>query len=187
MSESGVPRGGGERRYEFELDPVSFITIDTQGPPGGRTFYLQAAQARQVVSLVIEKEHALALALSLEQLLAGLEPDAAGAADEDEPQAATMALLEPVEADFRVTRMGIGVDDERGMIILVAHEREEDDDDAGRTARFVGSYRQMRVLSRHALEVVRQGRPICELCGEPMDPDGHFCPRRNGHHTVAET
>ena len=32
-----------------------------------------------------------------------------------------------------------------------------------------------------ALEVVRAGRPPCPLCGEPLDPIGHFCVRRNGH------
>jgi len=35
-------------------------------------------------------------------------------------------------------------------------------------------------LCRNA-EVVAQGRPVCPLCGQPMDPDGHFCPRANGH------
>jgi uncharacterized repeat protein (TIGR03847 family) len=34
-----------------------------------------------------------------------------------------------------------------------------------------------------ALEVVRAGRPPCPLCGAPLDPTGHFCPRRNGHST----
>jgi uncharacterized repeat protein (TIGR03847 family) len=34
-----------------------------------------------------------------------------------------------------------------------------------------------------ALEVVRAGRPPCPLCGAPLDPTGHFCPRRNGHAT----
>jgi len=29
--------------------------------------------------------------------------------------------------------------------------------------------------------VAGQGRPICGNCGEPIDPEGHFCPKRNGH------
>ena len=32
-------------------------------------------------------------------------------------------------------------------------------------------------------EVVAAGRPTCAMCGEPIDPEGHFCPRRNGHRT----
>jgi predicted amidophosphoribosyltransferase len=30
---------------------------------------------------------------------------------------------------------------------------------------------------------VAAGRPICSMCGQPIDPEGHFCPRKNGHRT----
>jgi uncharacterized repeat protein (TIGR03847 family) len=39
----------------------------------------------------------------------------------------------------------------------------------------------MRALARHAAAIVAAGRPICVLCGRPIDPEGHFCPKRNGH------
>lgn len=32
-----------------------------------------------------------------------------------------------------------------------------------------------------ALAVVQAGRPPCPLCGEPLEPTGHFCTRRNGY------
>ena len=32
-----------------------------------------------------------------------------------------------------------------------------------------------------ALAVVQAGRPPCPQCGAPLDPTGHFCPRRNGY------
>jgi len=32
--------------------------------------------------------------------------------------------------------------------------------------------------------VVAAGRPPCPLCGNPLDPEGHVCPRQNGHHRV---
>jgi uncharacterized repeat protein (TIGR03847 family) len=50
-------------------------------------------------------------------------------------------------------------------------------------ARLWAGLPQMRALSRAAQEVVSQGRPICPLCGQPIDPEGHFCPRSNGHGT----
>ena len=31
-------------------------------------------------------------------------------------------------------------------------------------------------------EVVAAGRLPCPLCGQPLDPQGHICPRRNGHY-----
>jgi uncharacterized repeat protein (TIGR03847 family) len=32
-----------------------------------------------------------------------------------------------------------------------------------------------------ALAVVQAGRPPCPMCGEPLEPTGHFCTRRNGY------
>jgi hypothetical protein len=32
-----------------------------------------------------------------------------------------------------------------------------------------------------AARIVAAGRPPCPLCGAPLDPQGHICPRRNGH------
>ena len=171
-------------QFDLELDPVSFITVGAAGPPGARTFFLQAAQGKRVVSLIIEKEQAVALAASVQRLLAALatrDPERVGKL---EPSDANMDLLEPVRPEFRVTQLGIGVDDERQLIVLVAYERSEDE--PGQRAKLVATYEQMLTLSRHTMDVVSQGRPICELCGAPMDADGHFCPRRNGHDEVEQ-
>jgi len=32
-----------------------------------------------------------------------------------------------------------------------------------------------------AIAVVQAGRPACPMCGEPLEPTGHFCVRRNGY------
>jgi uncharacterized repeat protein (TIGR03847 family) len=32
-----------------------------------------------------------------------------------------------------------------------------------------------------AIAVVQAGRPPCPMCGEPLEPTGHFCARRNGY------
>lgn len=196
--------------YDFDLDPVTFITVGTIGPPGQRTFYLQAAQRKRVVSLIIEKEHAAALVMSIQRLLDAMGPEHGGTgeagqagkaaapadvapdaeadqpADDQESGSAdargAMDLLEPVEASFRVGQLGIGVDEERDMIVLVAEEITDDEAaEPGRKARFAANPGQMAALSRRAMAVVSAGRPVCELCGEPMEPEGHFCPRRNGH------
>jgi len=39
-----------------------------------------------------------------------------------------------------------------------------------------------RAFVNRALEVVSAGRLPCPLCGQPLDPQGHICPRRNGHY-----
>lgn len=39
-----------------------------------------------------------------------------------------------------------------------------------------------RAFVERALRVVRSGRPPCPLCGNPLDSQGHICPRRNGQY-----
>lgn len=165
--------------FAFDLDPVSFITVGAIGQPGERTFYLQAAQQSQVVSLVMEKEQALALAAGIEQLFARLQETGVLPADEVQPVRGNMGLLVPVEPAFRVMQMGIGVDEERGLVVLITEERGEDEE-GGLRARFTASYAQIAALASQALEIARQGRPTCPLCGETMDDEPHFCPRKNG-------
>jgi uncharacterized repeat protein (TIGR03847 family) len=171
--------------FDIDLDPVSFITVGTAGPPGQRTFFLQASQARRVVALIIEKQQAEALATAIQRILSELaRRDPEGHAARLRPLDTSMALLQPIEAEFRAGQIGLGADEERESLILVADELtpDEDERETGRRARFVATYAQMLSLAHHAIEVVGQGRPTCPLCGEPIDPEGHFCPRSNGHH-----
>jgi uncharacterized repeat protein (TIGR03847 family) len=37
-----------------------------------------------------------------------------------------------------------------------------------------------RAFVARAQTVVSAGRPACQFCGGPIDPDGHICPRANG-------
>jgi uncharacterized repeat protein (TIGR03847 family) len=43
-----------------------------------------------------------------------------------------------------------------------------------------------RSFVRRALSVVSAGRAPCQFCGNPIDPDGHLCPRANGFRRVAD-
>jgi uncharacterized repeat protein (TIGR03847 family) len=38
-----------------------------------------------------------------------------------------------------------------------------------------------RAFVVRAQRVVAAGRPPCPLCSLPLDPEGHICPRQNGH------
>ncbi len=44
---------------------------------------------------------------------------------------------------------------------------------------------QASVLGEEALKICAAGRPNCFLCGQPINPEGHACPRANGH-TILE-
>jgi uncharacterized repeat protein (TIGR03847 family) len=97
-----------------------------------------------------------------------------------------MSLDEPIAPEFRVGQLGLGYDESRDLVVIFAREliAEDIDPNEASTVRLFCSRAQVDALSKHTLEVVSKGRPICALCGKPMDPDGNvigFCPRRNGH------
>jgi uncharacterized repeat protein (TIGR03847 family) len=47
------------------------------------------------------------------------------------------------------------------------------------TARFHVPRSLLAAFVAHGLHVTSAGRPPCELCGGPINPDGHICPRLN--------
>jgi uncharacterized repeat protein (TIGR03847 family) len=121
---------------EIELNPADFITIGTVGPKGQRVFYLQAAAGSVLVSLIIEKEQARALGEAIEELLHDLDERFPAASSL--PASGSMELREPITPRFRVAQMGLGYDEDRDMIVLVAQaltgrdvppDPDEDDSD----------------------------------------------------------
>lgn len=167
----------------IELPVVNRITIETVGPPGNRTFLLQASDALDVVTLKLEKEQARALAHKSQQLLESLEREYAdlSSAMEPEPSPADMMIQNPIEPLFAVGQIGLGFDEKQNRIILAAQELLLDETQEPSTAQFWITRTQLRALSEHALSIIDRGRETCPLCGRPIDPEGHFCPQRNGH------
>ena len=167
-----------EANILYDLNPVTHITAGVIGKPGKRTFYLQARQARTIVTLVAEKEQMSALSAGIDQLLERL----GGSGHAVQVTAAQMELAEPIEPLFRIGQLGLGYDAEQNMLVLVAYELpQEEEAPIVNVVRFWATQDQMRALARHAAGLVAAGRPICVLCGRPIDPEGHFCPKRNGH------
>lgn len=67
--------------------------------------------------------------------------------------------------------------------LLAAFEGTDDDQDEGPdTLRVRLTTGLARGFVNRAMEVVAAGRLPCPLCGQPLDPQGHICPRRNGHY-----
>ena len=168
----------------FELNPVQLITTGFIGQPGKRVFYLQAQGEAELVTLIVEKQQVEALAHGIEQFLTELQekfPDLPAASEAFNPT--LMKLSVPVDPAFRVGQLGLGYDQDRDLLVLVAQEVVTDGrstEEAG-SARFFATRAQMRALSVYGLTLVKQGRPTCGNCGQPIDPEGHFCPRSNGH------
>lgn len=161
----------------FDLEAPDHFTTGAVGPSGQRTFYLQAREARHLVTLKVEKEQIRALAEYLAGLLAQLAPGAT-------PVPADLALIEPVEAAWDVGSIGVGFDEGRDRVVVEATEAVEDDgEEDPATARFRITRAQAAGFVGRAQELMRASRPTCPLCLQPMDPAGHICPRKNGHAT----
>jgi len=174
----------------FDFGEPDHVTAGAVGPPGQRVFYLQARQAGEVVSLRLEKQQVAALCDYLAGILADLAP-----VTEDLPT--ELDLLEPVLAEWVVGALAVAYEEADDRIVLVAEELvpedddgddeadetelfdDEDDDDRPSTARFRMSRAQVLAMVRHAAAVVTAGRDTCQICGRPMDPEGHLCPRNN--------
>jgi uncharacterized repeat protein (TIGR03847 family) len=167
----------------FELKPVDRITADAIGEPGGRVFYLQARKGNRLVTLICEKEHVAGLAAAIDQVLLSLADEDANAVVAPDPVIERgMDLEQPLDPVFRVGEVNLGYDQVSEMLVVIAYELLPEDEDAPPSvARFWASPAQMRAFSIYGQEVVAAGRPICAMCGQPIDPEGHFCPRRNGH------
>ncbi len=155
---------------EIELNPVDFITVGTVGPKGQRVFHLQAGKETQLVSMIIEKEQAWALSEAIRELVEDLDkryPEPIPEVLDDD----SMELREPLEPLFRVAQMGLGYDEERNMIVLVAQELVVIDEDLDPDAvepgvvRMWSSRAQMRALSAHSTATVQAGRPDPKLNG----------------------
>lgn len=162
----------------YDLNPVTHITVGAIGVPGKRTFYLQGQQGATIVTLVTEKEQVAALTKGIDELL-----DRLGTGSKTvQVNALEMELSQPVEPLFRIGQLGLGYDADQKLMVLVAYELPENENaDVVNVVRFWATADQMRTVARHAAGVVAGGRPICVLCGRPIDPEGHFCPKRNGH------
>jgi uncharacterized repeat protein (TIGR03847 family) len=165
----------------IELSQASFITIDTIGLPGQRTFYLQAAQDDLLITLIIEKEQAAALAISISDVLERLGDE------EVEAELASPDLTLPVEPLFRVGKLGLGYDEEQDMLVVVAEGLTAEEGQQGVEVRIWASRPQMAALARKAVAVVAAGRPVCPLCREPISPgEEHVCVRDNGRKRLYE-
>jgi uncharacterized repeat protein (TIGR03847 family) len=187
-------------RQVFSFDPPQRFVAGTVGEPGQRTFFLQARDAAQLASVVVEKEQVALLAERVDALLdevfrrigaaTGGDAESIGSAVDDDLE----PLEQPIVEEFRVGTLTLAWDgaDDRVVIeafaLSEASEEEVEDpaDEAVPTddrdllvVRITAP--SARAFARRARALVAAGRPPCPLCGLPLDPHGHICPRQNGH------
>ena len=163
------------------------VVVGTVGHPGSRSFYLQVRAGAQVVSIGLEKQQSAMLAEKIDEILDELM------ASEGNPfsvPAATPVELvdnepldQPVEEQFRSGAMSLGWDPSTSQIVIEVYPYLEVDDDAVDPGEVelpemllvrapVGT---ARAFAKRTREVVGAGRPLCPLCANPIDAEGHTC------------
>ncbi|NNN21929.1 MAG: DUF3090 family protein [Acidimicrobiales bacterium] len=177
--------------YVFENpDKVTFGTI---GRPSKRVFLMQVREDDQMLTVKLEKMQVSALSSYLGGIIAQA-PRPAHLPDD-------LELEEPMIALFTVGALGAAYDEELDRVILVAEESEDyeslqmtlfdptelriADDNIGSALRVMATREQASALAIRGRALVEAGRPPCPLCGYPINPDGHDCPRTNGHRPPA--
>ena len=174
---------------EIELDDIEGLGTGAVGEPGSRAFYLQARNSSSQLTVLVEKEQIALLATEAVAFLDRLEdeyPEVAVNLPE-----AVAELQEPTVPLFRARLIGLGFDPERELVLIELREHPVPDDDdvdvgdasgeeeEGYVARIYATRPQVRAMAARGSTVVGAGRPPCSLCGMPMDPAGHRCPRWN--------
>lgn len=175
---------------QYLFDAPTRVTVGTVGPVGERLFVMQISDALQTVTVKMEKVQVATLASYMGRMLRELERP------HELPSGAALDL-DPFESpDFAAESLALSYDEITDRIVLVVDEvdasadDEEDEEDGqdepelalGSVVRVAMTREQAAALAIRATELVEAGRPPCPLCGYPLDPRGHACPRTNGHH-----
>jgi uncharacterized repeat protein (TIGR03847 family) len=160
----------------YDLSAPERITVGTVGPVGDRLFLLQCRQGTTLLTLKIEKQQVSVVADYLARIVRD-QPRPGHLPDE-------LELEEPTEPAWVVGTVGVSHDDVDDRVILVIEELVPEDE-TGAIARLSISREQAAAFAIRATRLVESGRPPCPLCGSPLDPSGHECPRTNGHRPPA--
>ncbi len=158
---------------DFDMESPDRFTIGTSGPVGQRLFLLHVEQGPTSVTLKVEKLQVAELADVLGRIVRELGRPGELPADLD--------FDVDVEPAWAVGKISISYDGDADRLVVIAEEVG----DGGTVARMLVTREQAAAFAIRATRLVEAGRPPCPLCGLPLDPSGHACPRTNGHRPPA--
>jgi len=161
-----------------EMTSPDLFSVAAVGPVGSRLFLLHCRQGSTVLTVKVEKQQVAVLAGYLGRIVRELGRTEALPEDLD--------FDESLEPDWVVGTIGVSYDEDTDRIVVIVEEttgddEDEDEDEEGRVASIAVTREQAAAFAVRATLLVEAGRPPCPLCGLPLDPSGHDCPRTNGH------
>ncbi len=176
---------------ELDLNPCIRLTIDAIGKPGQRTFFIQGETDNETVTLIFEKIQLQSLIVAIIRFIEDLHQKHPDLDHENgEFTESTMRISPPVDPLFRIGEINLAYESEQDKVCLVTNEIIFEQNDPpmllseqveARTVNFWCTRDQLSQLANWGVDLVQRGRPICPLCNEPIEPEGHLCPKKNGH------
>ena len=153
------------------------VSVDAEaiGQPGQRRFRLMVRSGSQTAALWMEKQQLQGIGDWIADVIK----------KEDEAHPATPVEVEPdpfgaiYDIELQVVQIGLGFNEDSKLFAVQAFDAESSTAEPALQCHL--SLGQSRVLVRTIERVIAGGRPICPLCGSPIEPDGHMCPKSNGH------
>ncbi|WP_372698020.1 DUF3090 domain-containing protein [Arthrobacter sp. JSM 101049] len=173
-----------------EFDWPDRVVVGTIGLPGARTFYLQVRAGTQVVSIALEKQQSALLAEKIDEILDELftlEGNPFSVPTGTPIELVDNDQLDIVQEQFRAGAMGLGWDPTTAQVVIEARPIAEidagdngewlqaDSADESEMLRVRMPVGTARAFAKRTREIVGAGRPMCPLCGYPIDADGHTC------------
>lgn len=144
------------------------VMVGTRGEVGNRLFLLQVRQGRRLVVVKCEKAQLQALAEWIVEAMPSLGRPGHLPGD--------LALEAEYSPDVVAGDIAVAIDEASGALEVTI---ESVDEDSTVTVRLTPEW--AGALAIAVTRLVEAGRPPCPLCGGPLDPRGHDCPRTNGH------
>jgi uncharacterized repeat protein (TIGR03847 family) len=166
---------------EVDYDAPDHCTVGVMGEVGSRLFLFYVRQGITETTVKVEKQQVSVLASYLGRIVKELGRP--GHLPDD------LTYYGSEDPEWVVGTIGVSYDEELDRVVIVLEEvggEEEDDDtgaedESGHVLRIALTREQAAAFAIHATQLVEAGRPPCPLCGLPLDPAGHDCPRTNGH------
>jgi len=159
-----------------EFTNVTRLVAEAIGEPGKRTFRVVVDSGSSTAAVWLEKDQLLQLALGIQQILGSESGQRASSGTPPVEREATGLT----RLDFKTDKLTLGHDAERNLFVIDAYDQEQEYLDIATLRIWINLF-QIEQFTEEALRVCAAGRPICPLCQRPINPDGHVCPRVNGH------
>ena len=157
----------------YYLGIIDKIVPSADGDPGERTFLLQLEGIDGTARLWLEKEQLLELAQVSEHMYDMFNETSNL---DTHTQETSSINLEHTDFECQIGRFSLYHNPEQDLFVIEADEISYGER-SGKAIEFLISLSQLSNLSSQAFMICAAGRPYCDLCGLPMDPDFHICPR----------